>query len=133
MSPDIPSIDFSDIPTMEPIPAGNYHAEIVFAEVGLSKKQNLKIDLRWKIVGGAFDGRNVFDSLSFHPNALFRVKAVLSALGWKKNFKGTIEAEDLIGREADIRVSIDVSTDIDEDTGEPYPPRNRVKAVHASE
>lgn len=124
----MPSIDFSNVKGLDPIPQGSYTAEIVHAEAGVSQSGNPKIELRYKVVGGDYDGRLVFDSLSFHPDALWRTKLNLTALGFPKDFSGDIEPSDLIGRQAVLSVTIEESRGNDAD-GEPYPPRNRIVKV----
>ena len=126
-----PVIDFSEVKGIEPMPIGRYPATIIEATEGLSKNQNVKIEIRWKIVGGKYDGRIVFDSFVFTPQTLFRVKNTLLGLGFSKTFNGNIGPGDLIGKSAELVLEIDASTQLDEDTGEPYPPRNRVKKVKA--
>ena len=124
----MPSINFADVKGLEPVPVGTYLATITHAEEGLSKSDNPKIDLRWKLEEPPYEGRIVFDVMTFHPKALFRVKATLTALGWPKNHSGNVEAADLLGKTAMIIVDIEQQTQLDED-GEPYPARNRVKKV----
>lgn len=125
------SIDFSDIPSLEPIDPGTYPMEIVAAEEGESQTGNPKIDIRWKVLDGKYEGRVVFDNLSFAPNALWRTKLQLQALGWGKEFSGEITGEDLIGRIADVTVSKEIGR-TNPDTGEAYPDRNRVLKVKPS-
>jgi len=127
-----PSIDFSEVKGLEPIPPGNYLATIVKAEEGVSQKGNPKIDLQWKVVDeeGNFDGRIVFDTLTFTEKALFRVKSTLRAVGFDKDFSGEIDCDDLIGESAMLLVEIEASGQISPD-GEPYPPRNRIRKVKA--
>lgn len=126
-----PAIDFSEVKGLEPIPAGNYTATIIKATVGKSQQGNDKIDLQWKIEGGDYDGRIVFDTLTFTPKSLYRVKQTLTALDFPKDFAGEVTPDDLEAKSADITVDIEASTMTDETTGEPYPPRNRVKKVRA--
>lgn len=123
-----PIIDFGEVQGLEPVPAGTYKAEVVFAQEGASKAGQPKIDLRYKIIGGEQDGRQVLDTMSFHPQALWRTKLSLQAMGFAKDFSGEIDAGDLIGREVTIVVAIEESSQTDED-GDPYPPRNRVVKV----
>lgn len=124
----MPVIDFSEVKDLEPIPQGSYLAEIVHAAEGLSKSSGEpKIDLRWKILEGDYADRQVFDTLAFHPKALFRVKATLKALGFSDNFSGEVSGSDLIGLQATIVVSIDEGGTSPE--GEAYPVRNRVVKV----
>lgn len=124
-----PSIDFSQVQGLEPIEEGTYLASIVHAEEGMSKQGFPKIDIRWKVDDGAPEGvagRQVFDTLSFHPDALWRTKLTLQALGFPKDFSGDVEVEDLLNQVAAITVTIEPSTQTDPATGEPYPERNRV-------
>ena len=124
-----PSIDFSEVKDPEPIPDGNYLASIVEAKEGTSKNNNPKIDLHWRVESGPFEGRYVFDTLTFTEKAAGRVKAVLKALDFPADFKGDVPLDDLIGKSAMITVGTEVSTEIDPNTGEPYAPRNKVKRV----
>jgi hypothetical protein len=122
-----PAIDFSQVKGLEPIPDGTYEATIVKAEAGLSKKGNPKIDIRWQVeTEGAV--RTVFDTLTFTPEALWRVKNTLLALDFPDDFNGDVEPEDLIGRSALITV-VTQKGDVDPATNEPYPDRNRVAKV----
>jgi hypothetical protein len=124
----MPTINFAKVQGLEPLPAGTYTATIIKADLGVSKASNEKIDIQWKIEGGTYDGRVIFDTLTFTEKALFRVKATLQGLGFPKDFKGDVKAEDLLGRTAKLTVDIQAGNGIDE-TGEPYQPRNRVKKV----
>lgn len=126
----MPAINFANVKGLEPIPPDTYMATIVKAEAGVSNAGNEKVDLQWKIDGGDYDGRIVFDSLVFTENSLFRVKNTLLGLGFPKDFKGDIDPESLVGEAAEIVVDIQPGNGTDEN-GEPYPARNRVKKVKA--
>lgn len=123
----MPAIDFSQVKGLEPIDEGVYEATIVDAKEGISKKGNPKIDLRWQV---DVDGRDriVFDTLTFSPESMWRVKLTLQALGFASDFSGDVEPEDLIGASARITVAIDRGRK-DPATGEEYPDRNTVKKV----
>jgi hypothetical protein len=125
----MPSINFAQVKGLEPVPVGNYTATIIKAETGVSKKGNEKIDLQWRVEGGAFDGRIIFDTLTFTEKALFRVKATLKGLGFPDNFKGEVRSDMLVGKSAKLTVDIQMGEGTDEQTGEVYPPRNRIKKV----
>jgi hypothetical protein len=124
-----PVIDFTQVEDLKPLPRDWYLASIVEAKEGVSKQNNAKIDLRWKVEEGEFEGRNIFDTITFTQKALFRVKATLKGLGYPEDFSGEIVPEDLVGKTARILVDIEQSTQIDPESGEPYPPRNRIKKV----
>lgn len=127
----MPSIDFSEVKGIEPVPAGEYPATIVSAEEGVSQNGNPKIDIQWKIESGekATDGRIVFEPLTFTEKAMFRVKQTMLALGYPKNFKGDVTPDMLLNKSAIIVVDIQPGNGVDPETGEAYPPRNRVKKV----
>ncbi len=125
----MPTIDFTEVQGLEPVDPGQYIADIVYAEEGLSKSNNPKIDVRWKISAGPQTDRQVFDTLSFHPSALWRTKQTLQSLGFPEDFSGDIEAEDLLNRTALITVKIEPGSGTDPATGEPYPDRNRITKV----
>lgn len=123
-------INFGDIKELDPIPDGKYDAVIAKAEFGLSQKQQPKCDIRWKIEEeGDFAGRVVFDTLSFAPNALWRVKEVLVALGFEEDFNDELTTDMLLGMRGVITVATEQQTQINPATGKPWPARPRVKAV----
>jgi hypothetical protein len=129
----MPTIDFSEVQGLDPIPEGDYDAEIVYADEGESQSGHPKIDLRWKVLSGEQEGRQVFDTLSFHPKALWRTKATLMSLDFPDDFTGEVTGEELLGRVARIKVKIDPSSGTNPDTGEPYPERNRITKVTPSD
>lgn len=122
-------VDFSEIADLGPVPQGTYVASVVTARPGVSGSGHPKIDMGWKIEEGDYEGRQVFDTLAFHPKALPMTKRKLLQLGFPEDFSGTIEAEDLIGINASIVVSIRQSQQINPDTGEPYDPRNVINKI----
>jgi len=122
-------IDFGEIAGFEPVPEGVYDAEIVQAIPGMSKSNNPKITLQWRVLSGDEENRRIFQDLSFHPKALFATKAVLIGLGFDSNFQGEIDPEELIGLNAELVVAVETSDVINPQTNEPYPPRNVVKKV----
>ena len=56
-------------------------------------------------------------------------KRKLLNLGFPEDFSGEIDPEDLIGVTATLTVSVEKSTQINPETGEPYDPRNRVSRI----
>jgi hypothetical protein len=127
----MPTIDFTAVTELKPVPEGEYEAYIAEAKAGRSATGNEKIDIHWKVTDENGAERIIFDTLSFHPNALFRVKKVLRALGFKADFQGEVGPEELIGLQAILVVAIDENTGTNED-GETYPPRNRVVKVKSA-
>jgi hypothetical protein len=131
----MPHIDFTAIPDQSPIPAGRYNASIADAKPGKSKAGHAKIDIRYKIEGSDHDGRLVFDTISFHPNAQWRAKQTLQAINpdvFGKQFAGQVDVTDLLGEDVVIHVIVDTDTGTDPQTGEERGPRNRVHKVMQS-
>lgn len=125
-------IDFASVPNVnEPIPPGTYNCTIVAAEPTTSKAGgNPMIKLRWRIDDeGDYHHRNIFDHLVFSPNALWRVRQVLEAIGYASNFAGAINPENLLGESATLKITVQAGNGINPETGEPYPPRNNVARV----
>lgn len=125
-------IDFSQVQGLEPIPAGKYTAQCVSCKSTKSKQGHPKFDWAWKVMDGEFAKRQVIDSLSFHPNALGRTKTILKNLGLNVDGKLRVAPGDIINKVATIRIDIETSTQKDPDTGEVYPPRNRIKSLHVT-
>ncbi len=127
------AVDFSNIADLGPIPGGVYEASIVKATPGQSQSGFPKIDTSWKVEEGEFEGRQIFDTLAFHPNALPMTKRKLLNLGFPEDFSGEIDPEDLIGVTATLTVTVEKSTQINPETGEPYADRNRVGRISGGE
>lgn len=128
-----PVIDFSKEKGLEPVPEGQYSLQITKAVYGESKKGHPKIDVQWKIQEGEFANRVIFDTLSFHPNATWRAKTHLKNLGL--DVSGEVELEDLpemlLGSSAVVEVGIqeEDTSQINSETQEPYPARNRIAKI----
>lgn len=124
-------IDFSAVPDIEPVPTAVYRAECIKGEDGVSQNNNDKIELQWKILEGQHAGRVLFDNLTFTEKSLGIVKAKLKGMGFDAKFNGEVHGADLVGIIADLHVSIQQSQAINEETGEPYPPRNNIRKYSA--
>lgn len=130
MSDDGFVIDFGEVPDLGPVPEGDYFASIVKSVPGKAQSGYGKIDLRFRVEDGDHEGRILFETLSWHPDALPYTKRKLIALGWEdKPGEQSIQPEDLEGISAYLTVIIDQSGKIDESTGEPYPPRNKITRI----
>jgi hypothetical protein len=127
-----PVIDFSQVKGLELLPEGEYLAKVVHAEEGISKSQYPKIDVRWEIIAPEeHAGRQIFDSLSFHPDAVWKTKLKLVGMGFGDDFNGEVTAESLMDKEAAITLAVQANKNLDED-GNPYPDRNNVRKVRSA-
>lgn len=62
-------------------PDGTYEAEITSADIEESSAGNPMIVVKWKILKGKFKGTTLFDNISLTPQALWKLKTLLEALG----------------------------------------------------
>lgn len=62
-------------------PDGEYTAEIMSAEIEESSAGNPMIVAKWKVTVGKFKGTTLFDNISLVPQALWKLKTLLEALG----------------------------------------------------
>jgi len=126
------SMDFSNVAAPSPVPEAEYVGRISKAVVGVSKAGADKIDVHIKIGEGEHEGRVVFDTISFHDNALMFTKRTLLELKVISEDDMTIELEELpellVGMDVRFIAKVQESDPavIDERTGEPYEPRNAV-------
>jgi hypothetical protein len=103
-------VDFTDVKSgFEPIPEGKYEAVVFEVEQKVGQNSG-KPYLNWqlKIQGGEFDGRRLFYMTSLSPNALWKLKTNLIALGYtKEEVEGDFDLDlpDLCGRECTVVVT----------------------------
>lgn len=130
---DQPVIDFTAIKSTSDLPDAltNFPATIVHSQPGLSQAREWKIDLRWRIDEGPFEGTMVFDNISFAPGALSMTKQKLIGIGLPADFTGTPNeiAAELLGSSAIIAVSKDKDKGKKDDNGEPYRLQHRVRST----
>lgn len=126
-------IDFSDVEGLKPMEAQRAAFEIEAADAVISQSgyPNVRVTLRLTEPDGV-EGRKVYDNFSFHTNALNFTKSKLVPLGLG-DFSGSADelAEELIGVDGIVAVGIEDSGKLNEETGEPYPPRNVAKRYFA--
>jgi hypothetical protein len=142
----LPRANFAEIKDRpEPLQAGWYEAEVVNQEVGMSGNNNPVVKLRWRVIGDGFtrdgeviegtDGELIFDNLTFTKKSMYRVKQTFASVApeiYNDEFDDVPDPEDLIGgNSAWLLVGIDPGDKINEATGEPYGPRNKVQRVQA--
>jgi hypothetical protein len=130
-------LDLGAIETPKPLERGWQRLTIVSAVPGMSKGNpnarpptppSRKIELRVKVEGGKYDGRNIFDTLSFAPGALPYTKQALTGLGIDPNARfvgGVAEiAETLLHTTAEGFVDVQAAT-------AEYEARNRIRRWRA--
>lgn len=111
-------VDFTDVEVKDysPIPAGAYLLQIVDAEEKPSESSEYNyLSLGWAVVDGEFEGRRLWDILSYSPKALWKLKSfLLGVVGidmedLRDDFQ--IIPDDYVGLEAEARVTVEKSTE----------------------
>ena len=97
------SLDFSDV---KELTEGWHSARIFAVEATTSSNGNPMLNVQYKIEGGPFEGRSLYDNWMLATDAVYRTKANLVKLGLmsKDDTKLKIRSEDLVGLECEIKV-----------------------------
>jgi hypothetical protein len=121
----MPRINFAEVKGMELLPAGRYSFEVVAAKDGTSGAGNDKINIRVRVISGEYEGRQIFEDLTFAPTSEWKVKEALLAMGYNSDYDDEVVADELVGLVFDGDVIQKVG-DINKHTGERYPTKNRI-------
>lgn len=133
-------VDLTVPMVQELLPKGDYNATIVSAKPTVAKSGNPMIELRWRIDGGDFDQRSIFDFLVFtRPTGdwnkdfpLRRIRSLVDTIGTHVLTNGAIDCEKLLGESCVLNVvQVDGKRNgntINPETGEAYPMQNNVSA-----
>lgn len=99
-------IDFTDVPTSQPLPTSDYHVKITGGELRPSKSTPGAQYINWEftIQDGEFTGRKVWANTSLQPQALFVLKGLLEALGQDATQALEFEIEDFLGYDLVVKV-----------------------------
>jgi hypothetical protein len=112
--------------TIESLPEGNYLCVITNTELKKSSNGNEMINITFKVKSGKHKNRLIWDRLVFTDNSLGVIKDRLSKmqspLADADNVEPADVVEDLMGREANLFVEPDSTTNGN--------PTNKVKAYH---
>jgi hypothetical protein len=110
--------DVEDIPEREHAPVGTYRAKIVSCEAKKSSKDNDMLECRWTLTHDA-SGKKLKTEFNDiweypildhdHPFVQNKLKEFIRALGLKA--KGTMEAEKLVGKTAQVKLKSDTDQD----------------------
>ncbi len=99
------NLDFSDVKQL----TEGWHSARIFNVEGpvMSSNDNPMLNLQYKIEGGPFGGRSLYENWMLGTDAVFRTKSNLVKLGFMtKDETGLkIDTEDLIGTECEIKVA----------------------------
>ena len=105
------TVDFEGVESgARAIPDGNYLAEITEIKETESKSSGEPmLALKWKVTSKTSKGATVFDNISLQPQALWRLKGLMEALGQEvPDSSMEIDLEELEGQSACIEITNEV-------------------------
>lgn len=126
------AMDFSDAPELTPVPSGDYSLEVVNIQVVASKGPKTAgqpmLKMHYKVIGGEFDNRRIFENLLPQGAAAWKWRQFLIGVYGKEIAGEVIEendldTDDLLGLAFEAVVTVEVRPVEDGGTGEP---QNRV-------
>ena len=88
------------------VPEGTYEVRVKEVEAGTSQANAPKLDFKFEIISGKNKGSLLFYTCSLQPQALFKLKVVLEALGYEipeGNFN--LDIDELIDLECSVEVA----------------------------
>lgn len=103
------NIDFSSVPSREPLEEGTYLLTVAKAEEKLSSTGNPMISIEYDVTSTADGevvegGRKLWDNYSLQSQALFKLKELFDALGMDTSTVCDIEVSDLTGQQVMAKV-----------------------------
>lgn len=104
------SVDLSGVETSrKAIPEGTYEVVVNSAELKNSKSGNNMVALEFEVVDGPHKGGKLFENCSLQPQALFKLKSVLMALGLEiPNKAFDLDLGELVGLTCEVEVGHEV-------------------------
>ena len=98
--------DFSDVEDIESfvsVPEGEYLCRVAEVREGTARDDSLRWSMRLEVVGGDLSGRTAgWDSITWSPRGIQRVKHVLDAFGFETEGALDIDSDELLGRQAQV-------------------------------
>jgi hypothetical protein len=107
----MPAIDFTNVEVtgFELLPRGDYLLRVVTPEIRDSQSsEHQYLNIEFEVVDGEFAGRKIWDSMSFSPGALWKLKGFLLASGYtEEDLAGSFDFDpaDLANLEVQARVA----------------------------
>lgn len=103
-------LDFTNVQggSFTPVPEGEYNVVLEKAEMKKAKTDGSDmISVTWSITDEEYENRKLFENYSLKPQALWKLKNTLGALGFDVSGALEFDVEDLVGQEAVALVVIE--------------------------
>ncbi len=99
------SLDFSQVDSFEPLPAGRYAVAVINCSVKQSKADKPYLSWELTVNDGAYLGRRLFYNSSLQSQALWSLARDLRAMGFQLEDHVNLNPAELVGEEVGVIVS----------------------------
>ena len=99
------NLDFSSIPSREPLPEGTYPVSVAKVEQKLSKKNNPVLKVEFNIKDEEYKGRKIWANYTLIPTAMWKVQELFKALGLEADAILEIDTDDLVGLTCQLKIA----------------------------
>lgn len=100
------NLDFSNVPSRDPLPEGTYPASIAKVEQILSKSSgNPMLKIEFNIDDEQFQGRKVWGNYVLTENAMWKVQELFSALGLDTDAIVDMDTDELVGMTCNLKIA----------------------------
>ena len=99
------NLDFSNIPSREPLPEGVYPASIAKVEQVISSTGKPMLKVEFDIHSEGYEGRKVWGNYVLTENCMWKVKELFSALGLDTEAIVDIDTDDLLGLSCNLKIA----------------------------
>jgi hypothetical protein len=101
------SVDLTGVETgMKAIPEGTYSVKITEAELSKSQSGNPMVKVVFEVTEGKNKGAKLFENVSLQPQALFKLKSILLAVGYDiPDGAFDLDVNDLLDLECQVEVA----------------------------
>lgn len=97
------NLDFSSVPSREPIAEGVYHLQIAKVEETTSSTNNPMLKVEYDVLD-VEGGRKLWDNFVLIPKALWKLKELFEALGIDTAEIVEMDVQELVGMEVQAKV-----------------------------
>lgn len=99
------NLDFSSVQSREALPEGVYHASVAKVDSVVSKSSgNPMLKIEFNILSDEYTGRKVWGNYVLTEAAMWKVQELFGALGLDADALVTLDTEDLVGLECDLKI-----------------------------
>ena len=102
----IMNLNFSNVPSREPLPEGVYAASVAKVEQVLSKTSgNPMLKVEFDIMAEGFEKRKVWGNYVLTESAMWKVKELFEALGLEADSIVEMDTDDLVGLTCNLKIA----------------------------